>query len=44
MKKRDHKIATKRTFWKFNSYFTNYIFVISSIYILLSVAIVRGGY
>jgi len=44
MQKREH-IATKRILWEFNSYLIIYMFVLSSIYILLSVAIIlEGGY
>ena len=42
MKKREH-IATKWDLSLFSSYSINRIFVFISIYILLSVAIVKGG-
>jgi len=44
MKKTEYRIATKKTSLGFSSYSTDYIFILHNIYILLLVAIVRGGY
>jgi len=44
MKKRQHRIATKKTSLGFSSYSNDYTFIFLNIYILLSVAIAKGGY